>query len=108
MSAQQVPGYIKSSEEKWYERYPDLDARILCHIQEWRHSVEIGTIVSVADMMNFKAPGRHGMPGEIVLAHLFPEDGPCRIEGVRGIATQLTAEEIEAGYASPKFIQRTV
>jgi hypothetical protein len=106
VGVQQAPGYIKISKEKLYERYPDLDARILCHILKWRDSVKVGTIVTIADMMNFESPGHRGMPGEIVLDIVFPKHGKCSVEGVRGITAQLSPEEIEAGYAAPKFIQR--
>lgn len=106
MSAQQAPGCVKVAKDAIYERYPDLDTQIILHILKWRDSVKVGTIVTIADMMNFESPGHHGLPGEIVLDIVFPKYGKCPVEGVRGVTAQLSPEEAEAGYASPKFIQR--
>jgi hypothetical protein len=99
---------IKVTIEDVYDRYPDLDYQIASHITKWRDSVSVGTIVTVAEMMNFEAPGSHGLPVEAVLGHVFPQQGPCRIEGVRGFTMQLSPEEIEAGYAPLKFVQRVL
>lgn len=106
VTTQKAPGYIKLQKEAWYDRYPDLDTKIILHLVKWRDSVKIGSIATIADMMNFESSGHHGMPGEIVLDIVFPKNGKCPVEGLRGITAQLSPEEAEAGYVAPKFIQR--
>jgi hypothetical protein len=107
VKAARTLGYIEVTKEAVYERYPDLDITITMHIARWRDSVKVGTVVPIADMMNFETPGHHNMPVEAVLDHVFPESGKCWVEGVRGIAMQLSPQEIEAGWAPLRFIQRT-
>ncbi|MFE0472373.1 hypothetical protein ACFW2V_12230 [Streptomyces sp. NPDC058947] len=107
MSAGYAPGSVKVTKGAVHDRYPDLDARIAAHIQNWRDSVAVGTTVSVADMMNFAAPGRHNMPVEIVLDHLFPVNGKCQVKGVEGVVSHPSSEEAEWGYAPLKFVTRT-
>lgn len=99
-----MPGYIKVTKEMVYERYPDLDDRIVSHIEQWRDSVEVGTSVTVAEMMNFQSSGRHGMPVEIVMDHVFPEGGACSIKGVEGVSVQ--GPPLEVAHGMPKLIKR--
>jgi hypothetical protein len=97
---------ITVGKEAVYEDNPDLNGQIVSHIERWRDSVEVGTIVSIADMMNFEIPGRHGMPAEIVMDQVFPPvGGPCRIAGVEGVSMEGPLLEVATG--RPKFIKRT-
>jgi len=120
MGVQYAPGLIKFSKETWYKRYPDLDDRILAHIEAWRDSVEPGTMVTLNKMMNCSstcgcpADGQlltcqgsgHGMPIEIVTDIVFPFDGsPCPIAGVEGVSAQ--GPLLEVSFGMPKFIKRT-
>lgn len=98
-----VPGYITVSKDAVYALRPDLDDRIVAHIEQWRDSVPTGTAVTIDKMLNCSATcgcpadaqsvkckgSGHGMAMEIVMDHIFPEDGsPCAIKGVQGVITE--------------------
>lgn len=94
------------TKEAWYQRYPDLDARMVDHVTGWRDSVPVGTIVTVSDMLNYKDPGRHGIPIEVIGDFLSPKYGKCPVEGVRPLRTQLSPEEEAAGYVPVMLVKR--
>jgi hypothetical protein len=117
-----MPGYIRVSKEAVYALLPGLDDRIVAHVEAWRDSVKPGTMVTIDEMLmnpdgscgcpfefgwhSSKCRGMgHGMPMEIVMAHVFPPDGsPCAIEGVEGVVTQ--GPLLEVGLGRAKFIKR--
>lgn len=106
-----TPGYITVTMQAVYARYPDLDSRIIAHIEQWRDSVPVGTCVTIDKMLNCSADcgcsadsklakckgSGHGMPVEAVLSVVFPEGSSCAVEGVKGISD-----------TTPKQIMRTV
>jgi hypothetical protein len=92
-----MPGGITVTREALYALYPDLDARLLAHIEAWRESVPVGTAVTVDKMLNCspdcgcppdlllhacKGP-RPFIPLEVVMDHLAPQDGVCALPGVK-------------------------
>ncbi|MFI0265591.1 hypothetical protein [Streptomyces luteogriseus] len=105
-----TPAYITVTKQSVYARYPDIDSRIIAHIEQWRDSVPVGTSMSIDKMMCCSATcgcpadtklakckgSGHGMPVEIVLDLIFPEGSSCAIEGVKGISD-----------TTPKQIMRT-
>lgn len=122
VDAGHAPGYIKITKEAVRAKYPDLDDRIVAHIERWRDSVEPGTSVPIVKMLTFdvgctcpsatwqhtkKCRGfAHGMPIEIVMDRIFPPGGtPCAIKGVVGLT--MHGPLIEVGLGRPRFIQKT-
>lgn len=81
-----IPGLIKPiTAAGWRARWPDLDARVVAHLERWRDSVPVGSEFSINHMLNWFETGRHGLPLEVVEEVVFPPDGsPCAVPGVVG------------------------
>jgi hypothetical protein len=105
-----MPGYIKVTRESVYERFPDLDARIIAHVEAWRDSVEVGTTVTIAEMLIgpgwVRATPSHStnMPLEVVFDHLTPAEGECTIKGVEIVP--LVGPLWGQALGRPKFIRK--
>lgn len=73
MTTTPMPGHVTVTPDAVYARYPDLDKKITAHLQAWLDAVPDGYTCTVDAMINagrtFGDPG-HGMPLEIVMAHL--------------------------------------
>lgn len=93
------PGSITVSKDAVHNHIPGLKEKILAHIEAWALSVPEGTTVTVAKMLccgptcGCPEDGQlttcegknHGLPVEIVLDLLFPEDGVCDVEDVQAV-----------------------